>query len=147
MVEKSVSFVIEAVSSALEMLQVRVEEAAEQWQLSPKTTFQINLALDELVTNIINHGHGGDSGDHFIDIQMRMDGSKLTIVLFDDGPPFDLTSAADPNLDAALDERPVGGLGIFLVRQYMDKVEYKFQEGKNSIILVKYCSEREESEK
>ena len=99
-------------------------------------TFQVNLALEELWVNVMNHGHTG--GFHEVEIELTSEVEAVTIEITDDGIPFDpLHDAPKPSVDAPLDDRPVGGLGINLVQTMMDELEYKREEGKNRLTLVK----------
>ena len=77
--------------------------------------FDLTLALEEILTNIIRHGYD-DGGVHDIDMVIRKQGDLLTLQIADDGRPFDPSTAAPPNLDLPTDQRPVGGLGIHLVK-------------------------------
>ena len=99
-------------------------------------TFQVNLALEELWLNVVNHGHTG--GFHEVEIELTSEAEAVTIEITDDGIPFDpLHDAPKPSVDAPLDDRPIGGLGIYLVQTMMDELEYKREEGKNRLTLVK----------
>ena len=97
--------------------------------------FKVNLALEELVINVMNYGHEG--GLHEIDITLTSDEDSLTIEIVDDGRPFDpLHDAPKPDVNAELEDRDIGGLGIHFVRKMMDDVRYRREEGKNHLTLV-----------
>ena len=97
--------------------------------------FQVNLDLEELVINVMNYGH--DGGLHEIDITLTSDEDSLTIEIVDDGRPFDpLHDAPKPDVNAELEDRDIGGLGIHFVRKMMDDVRYRREEGKNHLTLV-----------
>ena len=97
--------------------------------------FKVNLALEELVINVMNYGH--DGGLHEIDITLTSDEDSLTIEIVDDGRPFDpLHDAPKPDVNAELEDRDIGGLGIHFVRKMMDDVRYRREEGKNHLTLV-----------
>jgi len=120
----------------LDRLADTVEAFGEAHGLSPKLRFQIRLVLDELLTNIISYGYPED-GEHSIFVGMGQDGSLLRFVLEDDARPFDPLSAHRPDLEAAVDERQIGGLGIHLVRTIMDRVAYERVGDTNRLILEK----------
>ena len=97
---------------------------------------RINLVLDELVTNIIDYGFD-DTGRHEIRVTMAVEGGTLTIEVEDDARAFDPLAAAPPDLTLALEDRPVGGLGIHIVRTVMDTVEYQRRDGHNILTMRK----------
>jgi serine/threonine-protein kinase RsbW len=92
--------------------------------------------LDEVVANIINHGYD-DTAEHQIRVTLAFDGSELGIRVEDDGRAFDPLQAPPPDLDLPLEERPVGGLGIHIVRSVMDAVEYQRDGDRNVLIMKK----------
>ena len=113
-----------------------VESFGERRALDATTVFNINLILDELLTNTINYGYG-DGKDHTIDIVIDHRGDLLTIALEDDGKPFDPLSIATPDLDVPLEERRIGGLGIHIVKTFMDDVRYERDGDRNRITMTK----------
>jgi len=113
-----------------------IEEFCAEHSLGETTANAINLALDELLTNTISYGYD-DKGAHAIDVTLVHDRDRVTLTLRDDARAFDPTTAAEPDIEADIDERPVGGLGIHLVRAMMDKVEYQRVDGYNQLTLTK----------
>ena len=117
-------------------LSAAVDSLGERDNWPPNLIFQVNLVLEELGLNIINHGH--DDGFHEIEFVMTSEAGDLTIEITDDGRPFDpLKDAPAPDLVGALGDRPVGGLGIHLVRTMMDEMRYRREGDRNHLILVK----------
>ena len=117
----------------------RVSTAVESFGLEADwpvdLVFKVNLALEEIVINVMNYGH--DDGLHEVEISLTTDENCLTIEIVDDGRPFDpLHDARKPDVNAELDDRDIGGLGIFFVRKVMDDVRYRREEGKNHLTLV-----------
>jgi len=97
----------------------------------------LNVALDELLANELSHGMAGrDTGLLTADVELDQD--RLTVTLSDDGPPFDPFGQAAPDTTLSVDDRPIGGLGIHLVRELMDEVSSERRDGRNVVILVKY---------
>ncbi len=132
---------IETRRDELRRLHDMVEEFGEAEGWSMEVLFQVNLALDEIGVNVINHGHDDDSL-HEIQIDIRSEPDAVTIEVADDGRPFDpLTEAPPPDLESDVGDRAVGGLGIHLVCNLMDDVVYKREDGKNRLTLVKRRSE------
>ena len=108
--------------------------AAEKWP--PDFVFRVHLVLEELSLNIMKHGK--DENLHEIKITMTSEADVLTIEIVDDGQPFNpLKDAPQPDLEATIKDRPVGGLGIHLVRTMMDELHYRREQGRNHLTLVK----------
>ena len=129
-------FTIKTDPDQLERIAAVVEEIGEQESWSPGLVFRINLALEELGLNIINYGHD-DKGVHDIQFTVISDDEAVTIEISDDGRPFDpLSDAPVPDVSAALEDRPVGGLGVHLVRTMMDDLRYERVSGRNHITMV-----------
>ncbi len=134
-----ISFSLRNSLSELDRLSEQLSLAGQRWKLSEKTIFQINLVLDELFTNIVSYGFE-DTSDHSIVISLKYDGERMQITMTDDGNAFDINQADNPELEISPDQKDVGGLGIFLVRQYVDDISYKRDKGKNIIKLTKIIS-------
>ena len=96
----------------------------------------LNVALDELLQNMIAHGFVGRQGGA-VTIAVELGSDRLTVTLSDDGRPFDPLGTATPDTTGSVEERPVGGLGIHLVRQLMDEVRYQRSADRNVVTLVK----------
>ena len=127
---------VETKIEEMERLAAVVEDFGEGEDWPPALTFQVNLALEELWLNVLNYGH--ERGLHEVDIRLVSDTDALTIEITDDGKPFDpLTDAPLPDTTGGLGDRGIGGLGIHLVRTMMDELEYRREEGKNHLTLVK----------
>ena len=126
----------------------RVAEEIEQlgeandWPMT--WIFNANLALDELLTNIISYGFKDQTDNAEISLSIAQSGRKLTIVLEDNGEPFDpFTEAMEPDIDAALEDRPIGGLGVFFVKTLVDKATYVRHEDRNRVTLVLFDSDNQ----
>ena len=98
--------------------------------------YAVNLAIDEILTNTISYGYEDDER-HQIEIIVQVEADALVVVMVDDSMPFDLALAPDRDLEASLEDTPLGGLGLFLVHQMMDSVEYRREEGCNVVTLIK----------
>lgn len=113
-----------------------IEALAEKEEWPVDWIFNLNLSLDELLTNIVHNGYQDDER-HEIDLSVRglADGG-IEIVVEDDGVPFDpFTEAPEPDLESGVEERPIGGLGVFLVKQLMHEVEYERRGDRNRVTL------------
>ncbi|MCZ6756861.1 MAG: ATP-binding protein [Bacteroidetes bacterium] len=109
--------------------------AADTLSLDEKTTFAVNMAVEELFTNMIKYGIGGDDS---IEVGLEKENSRLIIRLVDtNSEPFDLTDLQAVDTSAPLEERRPGGLGIHLVKCLMDEVRYEYKNKVTRIRLVK----------
>ena len=122
--------------SELAGVAARIDAFCEARNLPSEIAFAVNLSIDELLTNTISYGYR-DEEEHRIELGVRVEGDALVAVIADDSAAFDVTEETDPELDAALQDRVVGGLGLFLVHQMMDGVEYRRREGRNVVTLTK----------
>ena len=112
-----------------------VEDLGRRERWPDALLFRVNLALEELGLNIIDYGYDGGPCD--IDIVLTSDDDAVTIEIIDGGPPFDpLHDAPTPDLDASIEDRRIGGLGVHLVRTLMDDLRYRREHGKNHLTLV-----------
>ena len=121
----------------------KIDAFCEARGLPPQIAYAVNLSVDEVLTNTISYGYD-DDGEHRIGLSLRLEGDTLVVVLVDDGRPFDSSMERQPDLEAALEERSVGGLGLFLVQQMMDDVAYRRTGERNVITLTKHTAENTE---
>jgi serine/threonine-protein kinase RsbW len=119
-----------------------VERFGAAHGLTARVVFETTLALDEVLTNVISYGYD-DSDTHDIRIGLSCADGQLVIAVEDDGRPFNPLHAPAPALDGPLETRPVGGVGIHLVRQVMDHLEYTRRAGRNSLVMTKRTGARE----
>jgi serine/threonine-protein kinase RsbW len=127
------------------LLEVRefVLKAARQFGFGEEEASKIVLAVDEACTNVIKHAYQ-NAPDREIEIVIRPDRDRLQITVIDDGKAFNPSIARLPDLKQHLSHYRRGGLGIYLMRTLMDKVEYKYAPGKrNEVRLTKYLSDSE----
>lgn len=118
------------------LLATFVEGVCEEVGMDAGTTMQMNLAMEEAVVNVMNYAYPiGEKGE--IAIEATTDNGMLNFVIKDSGTPFDPTAKEDADTTLSAEERPIGGLGIFLVKQIMDNVNYEYKEGKNVLTLSK----------
>jgi anti-sigma regulatory factor (Ser/Thr protein kinase) len=109
---------------------------AHEKSLSEDIVFALDLCLEELVTNVIFYGYE-DQNQHSIDVSLNLVDGSLILQIIDDGKEFDPTHLPEPNLDIPLEERKIGGLGVHLVRNYVDSMEYKREDGQNILTIKK----------
>ncbi len=116
------------------------DDFAQENRLAGNIRRDVQLALDELVTNIIDYGYG-DGEEHTIEIDLDLNEDRLTIDIVDDAAEYDILDKDDPDITKSIDEKPIGGLGIFLVKHLMTDVKYERADGKNRVTLIKELTE------
>lgn len=126
----------------LRRLALAVERFFKRQGLASELAMKVNLALDELLTNVMRYGfpaeaEGNGEGARLIEVSLVLEGGQVVARLRDNGRPFNPLDLAPPDLDVPLAERPVGGLGIFLARQMMDGMRYRRDGDHNCLTLIK----------
>jgi serine/threonine-protein kinase RsbW len=113
-----------------------VREAAEKAGLGPRAVYQVEMALDEAFANVVEHAYAGaESGD--VQISCFVEREDFVLVLRDWGRSFDPDSVPEPDLEAALDERRLGGLGLHFMRELMDAVDHRVDKEGNRLRMTK----------
>ena len=113
-----------------------VDEVCEAAGMDMSTTMQMNLAIEEAVVNVMEYAYPADTKGE-IKIEALANSVRLKFVISDWGKPFDPTSMEEVDTTLSVEERPIGGLGIHLVRQIMDSLNYERIDGKNVLTLRK----------
>ncbi|HVN84035.1 MAG TPA: ATP-binding protein [Candidatus Binatia bacterium] len=126
----------------LERVGHAIAEFGTEHAVSSKALFEINLAVDELLTNTISYGYDGDA-EHEIIVRLCLQADELLIEVEDDGRPFDPLTVDAPAVDQSLEDRRVGGLGVFLVRKVMDELAYRREHGRNILTMRKTMRAKE----
>ncbi len=122
--------------SEVQKLSHAVNEFGKENELSGRIINQVNMAIEEIVINIIAYGYR-DKKEHRIDVHMRVEDDDLLLMIEDDGRPFDPTVVPTPDINKPIEEREIGGLGVHLVRSLMEELEYRREKGKNVLIMRK----------
>lgn len=121
----------------LERLHDAVAELGEAGDWPPDLVYQVDLVLEELIVNTVNYGYDDDAR-HEIEVTLTSDEDVFTVEIIDDGQAFNpLSDAPEPDLNAGIEDRPIGGLGIHLMRVMMDDVHYRREQNKNHLMLIK----------
>lgn len=113
-----------------------VDQVGEEFSLTPDITFNLNLVLEEAVANVINYAYPKEEHQK-IYLSARLQDDSIVFVLTDTGKEFDPTLAPEADITLSAEDRPIGGLGIFLIRQIMNEVKYERIDGKNVLTLGK----------
>ncbi len=129
-------FVIENQIGELPSLAKKIEALAEKWKLSSELTMNLNLVIEEALSNIIFYAFT-DNHKHEIKISVSLANNRLIIKISDNGIPFNPLTHQQPDITLPAEKRPVGGLGILLMSQIMDEMHYTRQKNKNILTLYK----------
>jgi serine/threonine-protein kinase RsbW len=122
----------------IQWLAEAVEVFGEENGLPPKVVFQVNLALEELLTNTINYGYPQGS-ENELTIKLELKNSHdLIVEIRDDAFPFNPLEIEQPDIGQDIEARSIGGLGIHLVRQMMDEIEYCWENDHNVLVMRKH---------
>jgi len=108
----------------------------DQYHVPHKQLNEFCLAIDEIITNILSYAFA-DKNTHTIHITTEVTKEAITAIISDDGVPFDPTKQAAPDITLPLETRPIGGLGIHLVRSFIDEISYKYENKQNVLRLTK----------
>jgi serine/threonine-protein kinase RsbW len=113
-----------------------VDSEVSALNVHPDIIYNILLSTSEAITNIILHGYNGEEG--LIEIEVKHEDESVAVYIRDEAPQFDPTQIPTPDLTLPLEDRPVGGMGVHLIRQFMDRIIYRESpQGGNELILVK----------
>ncbi len=112
-----------------------VETACLDASVNPELLFDLQLAVEEACSNVIEHAYR--SGRGYLLVRFETANGDVVITLRDHGHPFDPKQVAAPNLSLPLKKRPVGGLGLHLMRTLMDEVRFDFAPGQNTLVMIK----------
>lgn len=110
---------------------------AMEYRLPGGATWPLQVALDELLSNIVRHAHGGGDEERMVEVQFGLHDGVLELMVSDDAEPFDPLAAPEPDTTRPAEDKPMDGLGIHLVRKLMDEVEYERREGRNIMVCRK----------
>ena len=132
---------VDSKSGDLEGVRNIVSALERARHLPAEVVFDINVVLDELISNIIKYGYN-DGAVHEIHVTLSADAAEVRISIEDDGKAFDPSASPAPDLSLPLEQRPVGGLGLHFVRKLMDTIEYKREKNRNYMFLKRILSSR-----
>jgi len=128
---------IKAINENLPVIMSFVDEYLEQFDCSMKVQMQIDLAVEEIYTNIANYAYAPDTGDVEIYIKIMDDKKTVKVSFADSGVAYNPLEKEDPDVSLSAKDRAIGGLGIFLVKKNMDDVQYEYKDFKNILTITK----------
>ena len=115
-----------------------VERQLETLGCSQRVIYQVDIAIDELFSNISYYAYRPDTGPATVRVEVQKDPMAVIITFIDHGVPYDPLANADPDVTLSAEERAEGGLGIFLVKKAMDDIRYEYRDGQNILTIVKH---------
>ena len=128
---------VKAVVDNIPRVTAFVDELLEKLGCPMKVKTQIEMALDELFCNIARYAYGPESGDATIRFEYQEASRTISITFMDHGIPFNPLEKEDPDVSLPAEKREIGGLGIYLVKKTMDRVEYRYENGMNILSIMK----------
>ena len=128
---------VDAAVENIEVVTDFVNEELEKLDCPVKARRQIDVAIDELFGNIARYAYSPDVGKATVRFSVEEDPLEVTITFIDNGIPFNPLEKSNPDTHLSAEERPIGGLGIFLVKKSMDMVEYEYKNGQNILKIKK----------
>ena len=128
---------VEATLENLEVVQNFVSEELENQGCPMKVMMQIEIAVEEIYVNIVHYAYNPTVGEATIRCEVTDDPMQVIIQFLDSGIPFDPLAKKDADITLSAEEREIGGLGIFMVKQSMDEVNYEYKDGKNVLTIKK----------
>lgn len=114
-----------------------VNEQLEAYNCPMKAQMQLDLAIDELFSNIAHYAYHPQTGPATIRVEVEEEPLAVILTFIDNGMPYDPLAAKEPDITLPAEERPVGGLGIFLVKKTMDEISYEYKDGQNILRIRK----------
>ena len=133
--ENSHSFTIDSDILEIPKVSLTLDRALRVHGFSDEEILDSQLAVEEAITNVIVHGYEQITGK--ILITFRITHGLAEVQIEDCAPPFNPLSIPDPDISVDIEDRKIGGLGVFLIRQVMDDIVYRYENGNNILVMVK----------
>jgi len=128
---------LEATIENIERVTDFVNEQLEQIGCPMKTQMKIDIAIDELFSNIARYAYHPETGPAEVCVEIQESPAAVAVTFVDWGVPYDPLAQRAPDITLAADEREIGGLGIYMVKKSMDDVRYEYKNGQNILRIVK----------
>lgn len=128
---------IEATPENVEKVIEFIDGMLEEYGCGMKEQMAIDVAVDELFSNIAHYAYNPETGYATVRVDVKNEPLSVEITFIDHGVPYDPLAKADPDTTLSIEERQIGGLGIFIVKKSMDAVNYEYKDGKNILTIKK----------
>ena len=129
---------IEATTDNLPRVTEFITSSLEELNCDPKTLFQMELVIEELFVNVAHYAYRPDVGECTVQKEIETSPRSITMTLIDSGVPYNPLEHEDPDTSLGVEEREVGGLGIFLVKKSVDEISYIYKDGQNILRIKKF---------
>lgn len=126
--------------ATLESIEIATDflnEILEGADCSLRDQTKLDIALDELMSNVARYAYAPGTGDITLSAEILEEPKRIVLTLTDSGVPYDPLKKDDPDVSLSADERGIGGLGIFIVKQSMDDMTYAYLDGQNVVTIIK----------
>ena len=127
-----------AIIENVEKVTAFVNTELENLKCSVKTKAEIDMAIDEIFSNIANYAYDLAVGKATVQIEKQDNPRAIVITFIDEGKPFDPLKKKDPDITLSAEKRVIGGLGIFMVKKSMDDIKYEYKDNKNILTIKKF---------
>ena len=135
--EETKELALEATVENLDVVNAFIDELLAPLECSPKKRFQLDLVVEEIFVNIANYAYGDGTGQAVLRFSLQQDPLKMKIVFMDEGVAYDPLAKDEPDVTLPMEERDIGGLGIFLVKKNVEDIHYERKDGKNILTIYK----------
>ena len=138
---------VEALMENMNEVMAFVDEQLEAFDCPMRIQAPIDVAVEELFINIASYAYAPDTGPATVRVEVREKPLSVIITFLDNGVPYDPLAGADPDLDAEVEDRQIGGFGIFMVKNSMDDVTYEYKNGQNILTIKKHLEEEQDAQR
>lgn len=128
---------VDATIESIPVITEFVDEQLEQFGCPMKAQAQIDIAIDELFSNIVHYAYHPGTGPATVRVEVVEDPLSVVITFIDQGVPYDPLAQADPDVTLSAEERKIGGLGIYIVKKNMNEITYEYKDGRNILRIRK----------
>ena len=135
--EETKELVLEATVENLSVVNAFIDELLASVEYSLKKRFQLDLVVEEIFVNIANYAYGEGTGQAVLRFSLQQDPPKMKIVFMDEGVAYDPLAKDEPDVTLPMEERNIGGPGIFLVKKNVEDIQYERKDGKNILTIYK----------
>ena len=130
--------VIEAVIDNLDDVNLFVHKSIKQFEVSKRALMQLDVVVEEIFVNIASYAYSPNTGLVKILLQTDIEPLSISLTFIDSGVPYNPLEKSDPDVNLSADDRQIGGLGIFLTKNFVDDISYQFLDGQNILKIEKY---------
>ena len=131
------NYIVDAKLELIDEMINPIISSLEEIEANPKAVYQVNLALEEILVNIAKYAYPSNEGKIDISFEISDDKTQLKVVIKDKGKKFNPLEKEDPDLDSSVEERKIGGLGIYLVKKMVDDIKYQRINNQNVLEFIK----------